>query len=486
MMRIECIVGATTQAGEVVRVALGNGAVITEAFAVGSGGDIEIAVDFSRVDSPLAPGEGAVEAYDLHEALGELTKNPRKPGRVSRIAVIFADSYAPEPEALGVMFDRGFTSFDDPNDTALYTGVPREGCAVFLGAIGAFRNHDPQAVAEEIRFNVIHELGHVFNLPHRNQPRSYMSRSDPRRAGAQGFVDDHKQLLAKCSESPNVGPGGSKYGDVGTLSKWVDGDTFNTSAFRGGLRLQVSIEPREFWSFEPVELDVRISLVPSARRSIRIPDAVDPGYSQFRIWIEEPNGERRLYRSPRHYCHTKRQLTISHDQTFERDISIFAEEGGFTFRSVGMHKVWAEFDVGRRGILTSKPCTVNVLAYPHTDAAGAALRAALVDRGLARLAYYRRAPLSRDLVEQVDALRERLGPLPAVTSLEYALGRALLRRRESDSRSQERVDQGARLLDSALEGGLPGRHRRTLAERFRDGGDDIHAGSGRVSTPKPS
>jgi hypothetical protein len=466
-MRIDCVLGATTQASEVVRAALGNGAVIAEAFAEGSDGNIEVTVDLSRLDSPLAPGAGPVEAYDLHEALAELTKNPKKPGRVSRVAVIFADSYGPESEALGVMFDRGFTTFDDPNDTALYTGVPREGCAVFLGAIGMFRNHDPQAVAEEICFNTMHELGHVFNLPHRNQPRSYMSRSDPGRSGARGFVDDHKSLLARCSESPNICPGGSKYGDVGTLSKWIDGDTFNTSPFEDGLRLEVSIEPREFWNFEPVELDVRIS-VARARRSIRIPNAVDPGYSQFRIWIEEPSGERRLYRCPRHYCHTKRRRTIGPGRSFERDISIFAEEGGFTFRKVGVHKVWAEFDVGRRGVLASEPFAVNVLPYPHEDAAGTALRNALVDRGLAQLAFHRRARLPRDLVEHVDALRARLGPLPAVTSLEYALGRALLKGGGKESRAQEAVEQGARLLDSALNGGLPGRHRRTLAETHRE------------------
>jgi len=104
---------------------------------------------------------------------------------------------------------------------------------------------------------------------------------------------------------------------------------------------------RSFFYFEPVELDVVLSAPSSANRSFRVPDCIDPGYGAFRIWIEEPSGERRIYRSPRIYCAHDELIFVGPKKPFRRDISIFGESGGFTFRRAGVHKVWAEFALSR-------------------------------------------------------------------------------------------------------------------------------------------
>ena len=61
-----------------------------------------------------------------------------------------------------------------------------------------------------------------------------------------------------------------------------------------GLELVVDCRPREFWQFEPIQLDLELRLVGGQALSINVPDEFDPGHQRFRLLIEDPNGERRL------------------------------------------------------------------------------------------------------------------------------------------------------------------------------------------------
>src|SRR5208282_2946288 len=151
---------------------------IEQHFFAGSNGDIVITCyDPKAVAKPL-PAAQAVSALQLHTTLVDLTNNSTVPtGKpVSRIGVLLADSYAAFAPALGVMFDRGFTTEDDPNAAGMFTAVPRQGCAIFLGSIFKLRHTDAQYL-EEVRFTAVHELGHVFNLQHDTDSINFMTPS---------------------------------------------------------------------------------------------------------------------------------------------------------------------------------------------------------------------------------------------------------------------------------------------------------------------
>ncbi|MEO0855201.1 MAG: hypothetical protein AAFY15_17095, partial [Cyanobacteria bacterium J06648_11] len=145
----------------------------------------------------------------------------------------------------------------------------------------------------------------------------------------------------------------------------------------------------------------------------------------FRIWIEEPDSSRRLYQSPRRYCHNGRRLTITPRKPFRRDISIFGEAGGYTFRVPGIHRLWCEFDVGRRGVIRSNSLELNIL--PSSVARDDPVEAILTDRLAPQVLYHRVDP-SRG--RALHRLRRACALLPknsdALAALRYAMGRAWL------------------------------------------------------------
>ncbi len=148
---------------------------IQKHFEVASRGDVSLAcTEPKMIRHPLSQ-DSSVTALELHNALAYLTGNPIE-GPISRIGILLAESYEPFRPALGVMFDRGFATDDDLNSVDLFTKVPREGCAVFLGAISELRS-DEESYAEEVLFTTVHELGHVFNLHHDEDSINFMARS---------------------------------------------------------------------------------------------------------------------------------------------------------------------------------------------------------------------------------------------------------------------------------------------------------------------
>ena len=133
---------------------------IADVFRAGSGGDIELAVDASRLGVPLGHGVVDTFAFDLHAATRTLTGHVGT-GRVTTVAVLYADRYGPHRDALGLMFDRGFVTDDDPGGPS-FKAVPREACAVFLGAIAAARDDERGTLAargNNFRENRIKILG---------------------------------------------------------------------------------------------------------------------------------------------------------------------------------------------------------------------------------------------------------------------------------------------------------------------------------------
>jgi len=296
----------------------GNG--IDSYFAHASGQRIRI--KFTLPDGAAAfQDQAEVTADDLHFALAKTLQNTAGP--VNNIGLIFAAEFSGHPELLGLMFDLGFAG-----PSAAFDAVPREGCAVFVNAVQQLRPNN--LFHEELTYTATHELGHVFNLGHMHDPRGFMlpSQFDGSHLDLRDFADSQKKLLELADHAVEIEPGGNAYGRIGTLTGGGD-YTVMTNVAEGaspfGLEMHIDVAQREFWRFEPIELDVEIRAASGVRRTFSIPNAVDPGFESFGIFIEDPDGERRRYRSPTRLCSAVSLLTIAPSSPFRRDIPIFGQ-----------------------------------------------------------------------------------------------------------------------------------------------------------------
>ncbi len=382
---------------------------------------------------------------------------PRTDLGVRDIALLFADELHEHPGVLGVMFDTGFRG------VASQDAIPRQGCAVFLGALRRARPTELQ-YRREVVFTTAHELGHLFNLWHVQDPVSLMSSSpageNAHPTARQTFGPPHKTFLRRCATSRFVHPGGSDFGVRGDLGP--PGGAFTSTLRRAPeVTLTIHVEEGEFWRFEPVELDISVST--RAHSPLTLPDTVDPGYDEFVVWIEDPRGERRRYRSPRCYCRNLGSIELRRGRPFRRDLSLFAGAGGYTFRVPGEHSVWVEWTLGGRSApLRSNVVSLLVKTARPEDRRYRQLAEDLTAPDVARILYHRTGPLGATAGARLRrATERRQSSLPA--ALEYALGRAHL------AHSQRLPDAWARArarrhLQKAIRGlsRRCNRHRRAL------------------------
>ncbi len=442
---------------------------LADVFAGGSSGDIRLNID-NRLGGPPAGPSAVVEAYDLHRATAALAANPNPPAdRVGTVVAIFAGRYRTYDRVFGIMFDRGFTTLDDPNNKTAFKQHPREGCAVFLDAI---RDRRPEQgdFEQESRFTAIHEIAHLFNLQHTSEP-SYLVQSltgAPYGNGYRQFTEDQKRSLRNCSTSPNVWPGGARFGDTGQFGS-TNAALARTKQAPSNLELKIALPSQRFWPFEPIELDVELHVASGTTRSARVPDRLDPGYDDFQIWIEDPNGERRLFRSPRRYCAFPAQRSIRAADAFRRDISIFGQAGGLTFRTAGVHRLWAEFMVRPGAWLTSKPVECEVLGADDSSLYGAA-RDVLSRRAASLMLYHRRLDAGTS-ARRLENFIASHGHWEGLGRVQYGLGRALVAtaKQRPGAASAFLARRGLEHLGRALDHGQLGGHQRSRAERMLAG-----------------
>jgi hypothetical protein len=426
-------------------------------FYMASGKDIQLQViDRGPVAAGAAGADGAMFSDSLHQALHAMTGNSLGSSRVSHIGLLIADSYQPAPDFFGLMFDDAFS----PGGTDPWALTPREGCAVFLRGIEAKRS--PAERMEEAIFTALHELGHVFNLQH-SRPPSFMARSavtGPVDLRAAGFAPFERELLSCCSTSRFIWPGGSRFGDLGNLAQ-VAGSPDPSN--RPVLDLRISASQNSFWVFEPVELDVCLSAITS--RVVRVPDALDAGYTDFEVWIEQPDGERRKLRYPRHYCNPRGTLHLRAGESFERDISIFGQSGGHTFVHTGAHRVWCEFTYAPGQRIVSNVLELDVRPRDPTSEFWTDAVGLLTDRHAAQLLYYRR--LNQGRARRVVALQhfgQAYSRHPVSAMVHYALGRAFAQAALGLRRNEEAARQARRHLKAAARRRQLGEHRMRRAE----------------------
>jgi hypothetical protein len=383
-------------------------------FHESSSGDIALASNISCNESTRRFKANAF-SLELHYALNALiAAAPNK----KAIGLLFARKYGDHADVLGVMFDRGFATGDDPYGGSSDFSIPRQGCAVFLDPIADLRGGYGTAVYyEEAIYTAIHELGHVFNLVHRYDEPNFMAGSikDPRGAEYFRFTEPDQLWLGLCSKEPMVTPGGQPFRDRSGSSSSVAAESGPKTST---ISIQISIARKRLLPFDPVELDIQVHVPPKSKKVV-IPDEIDPGYPRFRIWIEYPSGERLLYRSSRHYCPAGKTRTLNPGQFFERDVSIFGQSGGYTFSEPGEYKISVELYISRYVTVRSNEVWIEVLPP------GPEWKKQLVlsEPGIARLLYYRRARQRSPHLRKLLNYRAEIGRNNNAGVIDYTIGR---------------------------------------------------------------
>jgi hypothetical protein len=423
IVRLECHIGRASRTFIVPAAFVGEPTFIERHLWDGSLGVIDLLPkNHTGGSSLVADGAHEVDALDLHLCAEQLTRNVPGSGRVSKIALILAERYRPRPGIFGIMFDRGYSTEDDPNNNPLFTGTPREGCAIFLGAIKELRPNIAD-FDREVEFTTIHELGHIFNLDHVSSPRSFMatsSRNAPFPDDYFEFYDEQKKWLAECDTNSSVYPGGSKFEPVSGFNV-----TDETARYRSThqITLNIGVANSTFPCLSPIELDVELRAKPGTNRYFYVQDRLDPGYKEFRIWITYPNGEKRLFKSPRRYCAPVSRVAIGKGQSQHRDISIFEGAGGTTFSKPGLYHIQAEYDLGHRGCIVSNVVTVEAVINKMLMPAE---RVALfADNSVRRFLYHRSKKCGFEIIRRLE---KHLGTYPdgaGANDIRYALVRAL-------------------------------------------------------------
>lgn len=444
---------------------------ITDYFQIGStieGSlyDINLTFDTSRLEKGSI-GKDYYGLYELNNALDNLLKID---GMISpnAIGLIFAHCLLNETGVYGVMFDGGFRGGGD-----IYKKVQRQGCAVFIDAINKDFPNNVANAKDQMVFTAIHELGHVFNLWHIDNPTSFMTESKQGKlygSNAYHFHRDHIKFLARCSSDEHVKPGGSNWGDRGP------GYTGKTEGYKDsgrrptGIEMLIDIEPREFFRFEPIQMDLLIRSKPGTSRGKTIPRQVDPGYESFVIWITDPNGERRRYKPTAMYSKNFQTINIKPDTPYSRDITLFGQRGGYTFHETGVHRIQAELRLSDYEVLRSSEIEVNVLPEVIGDRACEDLRTALTVPPIAKMMFYKAGDIESTATKHAKEIVARYHRTSAAAGFHYAFGRAALRRSENtltERQSKKDLIRMALLhLNKALDHPGLSSHRKRLAAKF--------------------
>ncbi len=454
----------------------GPDSVLANYFCAFSNGNIQMDVSVTDADTDRGYVRPASH-MQLADALELAVQNDPSKHYADEVGIILGDFFNSHQNVLGYMFDAAFTG---PGSI-----LPREGCAIFLDAIALASDNSTVVYEHKVIYTIVHELGHIFNLEHYQLAGNFMAQSwvyggstpDP---DYLSFVDEHIGRLTAASPDRYDGrawPGRSEFQGEHT-DDLVDAVPLNQRRKDGrdrpfGLILRIDLARRSFYWFEPVELDVELTVAPGVNGSFVIPDRLDPGYASFRIWIEDPLGERRYLRSPRRYCATVSSLTISHKRPFRRDISFFGQAGGYTFRRSGVHRVWVEFTPSPDISLRSNSLEVEIRAVRSNNDWEMDYRALATSHDGKTLFYHRQLQGDTKAAAPFeDFLLERRG-FHAAASIRYALARNYLAQQIDSSKGTEDSDRRASMtsrarthLQRVCDCALVGNRQREIALRL--------------------
>ena len=448
-----------------------DGTLAEEYFSRASGTSISITVDFDRINRDLigVTTTGSEDLLTLHHALNILIGNRKDYSPrfdPNTIGLIFADRCKSFPGIYGLMFNAPFYVGD-----TTFQHTYRQGAAIFLSEIA--EHIAAKDFLGQVMFDVVHELGHTFNLWHsKDHPPFFMT---PSKSGslytsnAYSFSEEHIEFLSHWSlgeTAKYVTPGLTPFGCRGGFSVPED-DIPQDCPEHPELQLTIHMAQEEFWPFEPVELDIWLE-VTQPGRSISIPNEVDPSYDHFRIMITEPNGNKRLYQSPQICCGNNRDIHIRYGNPFARGFPLFGQAGGYTFTKQGRHQIQALFQIKNRNI-HSNIVEVSVLGAAERDTFYRTASGVFQSEPIAESLYYHHIPFDdRHLLPAIEFAKSHLST-PAVAGFHYALGRGLLNRavdRKRHVNSTKDRQAGLEYLYRALDSNKLVGHKARVAEQI--------------------
>lgn len=394
---------------------------LEDRFSLDSDGAIRLQPDYNSIRS-FEPNLVRTDAATLHDCLPTLTENPPGAYPVPRLGIFFSNSYVNQDRVFGMMFDTGVVDPFAPDEPV--SAQPRQGCALFLETIKAARQDDEKAYQGQVAFDLVHEIGHIFNLQHVSDTARlcFMNQSNVESvhpAAAYKFFDTQQLHLQECGKDPNVTPGGAPFDPTGGANN----DLASQASSRPSsyLQLHISMAQLEFWPWEDTQLDIRLS----STKPVSVPDELDPGYKNFEIWIETPSGERLRYRSPHHYCVYPTKLKIAPREPFVRDIAISQQAGGYTFQTPGVHKLWIDFYPSRKTLVRSN--VLSVLIKSRLQVKGKDYDKWAASRKLhhaaARLLFFKSGPVRKKNLAALLQLAKTHPREHAGASARYTLGR---------------------------------------------------------------
>jgi len=424
--------------------------------------NLDLRLRTDRIDHGAAPVGKPTTVPNLQASLHRLFK-PQKPTTTQprKLGLIYANLFYGHPDLFGLMFD----------EYVVPGNVAREGCAVFLKAIRKHRS-SKEDYRREVIFTTIHELGHVFNLWHDQGSPNFMASSPaaaPYPKGAHYFKGLHRKYLRQSQPKRRsyLQPGGRAFG-VRPPGFPPNASAANNPlarrSLRTGLRLRVGIEPRSFWYFDPVELDLSVSC--TQKDAIRLPHQLDPGYDRFVVWIDLPDGTRSRYRPTKWFAHNPAELEIAKGKPFHRDLSVFVQAGGYTFGPPGEYAVRVTYELADGTVVASNRVAFELREQPHRHTSYERLERAMTRPRVVEYLYQREGRLWRRDREAIQYVRRYHRGSPAAAGLEYAIGRDYARRaRTHQRRRKEAVAKASDHLMRAIDHERLSTHRRRIAQR---------------------
>lgn len=325
------------------------------------------------------PDPQRLSIAELHSWMEAQNPPPTSVDRAWRLHVLFAGQFSGrgEGDVSGIMYDV------EPQRRPA-----RQGLAVFLNskAIANCLPINGDAWRREVLFTLVHEIGHVLNLPHafednRAQALTWMNYPERMQAGPAGFwasfkdvFDDPELAFLHHAPFPDIAPGQNDYSQ--RRSSFLSGGSGipmflsrsrPRTATPATVKATLSVVPlKSIYVFgEPVFL--KVSVANNGRKPLSVAKALDPSDGFTAIRVTTPSGKLRTLRPPTTLCQNSPRVSLTYRKTLSFDgVLASFDVNGAIFDEPGRYRIEATFTGIDGAVLDSAPSYLRVL-YPTRE-----------------------------------------------------------------------------------------------------------------------